>query len=48
MKQKVAAIVLNYNTSADVRKCLSYLKKQKDVDLEVIVVDNASPDAGER
>lgn len=47
MEQKVAAIVLNYNSSEDVRKCLSYLRKQKDVDLNLIVVDNASPNLGE-
>lgn len=39
---KVAAIVLNYNSSDDCRICIDYLKQQEGVDLEVVVVDNAS------
>lgn len=39
---KVAIILLNYNSSADCRKCIGFLKNQKDVDLEIIVVDNGS------
>lgn len=39
---RVAIIVLNYNTSADCRKCIGYLKKQCGVILEIVVVDNCS------
>ena len=39
---KVAAVVLNYNSSADCKICIDYLKKQVDVELEIVVVDNAS------
>ena len=39
---KLAIIILNYNSSADCRKCISYLKAQRGVELEIIVVDNCS------
>ena len=39
---KVAAVVLNYNSSADCQICIGYLKNQVDVELEIVVVDNAS------
>lgn len=39
---KIAAILLNYNSSADCRKCVSFLKQQQGVELEIIVVDNGS------
>lgn len=39
---KVPVILLNYNSSDDCRKCVGYLKKQRDVELEIIIVDNAS------
>ena len=39
---KIAIIILNYNSSADCRKCIGYLKTQQDVKLEIIVVDNCS------
>ena len=39
---KVAVIILNYNSSSDSRKCVSFLKRQKRVELEIIIVDNAS------
>lgn len=39
---KTAAIILNYNSSSDCRKCVGFLKKQQGVELEIIVVDNAS------
>ena len=39
---KVAIVVLNYNSSADCKKCISFLKNQKGVDIEIIVVDNCS------
>lgn len=41
---KVAVILLNYNSSTDCRKCVSYLKRQKGVELEIIIVDNCSRD----
>lgn len=43
----VAAVVLNYNSSADCRKCVAYLKKQNYPDLSIFIVDNASPDPEE-
>lgn len=42
---KVAAIILNYNSLDDSRKCISYLKRQEGVELEIILVDNCSCDA---
>lgn len=41
---KIPVILLNYNSSADCRKCVSYLKRQKGVELEIIIVDNCSRD----
>lgn len=41
---KIAVIILNYNSSDDCRKCVSYLKRQEGVDLEIVIVDNCSPD----
>ena len=38
----VAIIVLNYNSSADCRKCISHLKRQEGVEIEIIIVDNRS------
>lgn len=35
-------ILLNYNSSADCKKCISFLQQQEGVDLEIIVVDNCS------
>ena len=48
MRKRVVAIILNYNSSADCGKCLSYLKEQTYPDLSIIVVDNASPDKCEQ
>ena len=39
---KVAVIILNYNSSADCRKCIVFLKQQVNVDQEIVVVDNCS------
>ena len=39
---KVAVIILNYNSSADCRKCVADLKQQEGVELEIIIVDNCS------
>lgn len=41
---KIPVIILNYNSSDDCRKCVSFLKRQEGVDLEIILVDNCSPD----
>lgn len=38
----VPIIILNYNTSSDCRKCISFLKKQQGIDIEIVVVDNCS------
>lgn len=39
---KIATIILNYNSSADCRKCIGYLKAQQNIEQEIIVVDNCS------
>ena len=39
---KIATIILNYNSSADCRKCIGFLKAQQGVELEIVVVDNCS------
>ena len=39
---KIAIIILNYNSSADCRKCISYLKQQVGIEQEIIIVDNCS------
>lgn len=39
---KIAIIILNYNSSADCRKCVGFLLRQQGVDLEIIIVDNRS------
>ena len=41
---KIATIILNYNSSADCRKCIGYLEAQRGVEQEIIVVDNCSQD----
>lgn len=38
----IPVILLNYNSTDDCRKCISYLQKQTGVDIEIIVVDNCS------
>lgn len=39
---KIATIILNYNSSTDCRKCIGYLKAQQGVEKEIVVVDNCS------
>ena len=39
---KVPVILLNYNSSADCRKCVADLQRQEGVELEIIIVDNCS------
>ena len=41
---RIATIILNYNSSADCQKCIGYLKAQQGVELEIVVVDNCSQD----
>ncbi len=41
---EVSALVVTWNSAADVRSCLDAALAQRDVDLEVVVVDNASTD----
>lgn len=38
----VPIIILNYNSSADCQKCVSFLKRQEGIDTELILVDNCS------
>lgn len=40
--EKIPVIILNYNSSADCRKCVSFLKQQEGVETELIIVDNCS------
>lgn len=42
MQQSVYAIVLNYNSADDCRKCVSFLKQQEYANLTVLVIDNNS------
>lgn len=44
MITKVAVIILNYNSADDCRKCVSFLKRQEGVELELVLVDNCSLD----
>ena len=39
---KIATIILNYNSSTDCRKCIGYLKAQQGVEPEIVVGDNCS------
>lgn len=39
---KIAVIILNYNSSADCTQCISFLKRQEDADLDIVIVDNGS------
>jgi len=39
----IPVIILNYNSVSDCRKCISFLKRQRNVKLEIIIVDNCSP-----
>ena len=41
-RMKDPVILLNYNSSADCTKCVSDLKRQEGVELEIIIVDNYS------
>lgn len=39
---KIAIVLLNYNSSADCRKCIGFLQCQQGVEIEIMVVDNNS------
>ncbi|MCH5327243.1 MAG: glycosyltransferase family 2 protein [Duncaniella sp.] len=39
---KISAVLLNYNSAADCAKCVSFLQKQEGVEIDIIIVDNAS------
>ena len=41
---KVMAVLLNYNSIEDSKKCASFLKKQQNIDLGITIVDNCSTD----
>ncbi len=45
---KIAQIILNYNSSSDCRKCISFLQQQEGVEIEIVVVDNCSSREGEQ
>lgn len=40
--QKVTAVILNYNSGTDCKKCIDFLQKQDYENLSILVVDNAS------
>ncbi len=44
MKRNISIIIVNYNSKELLYNCLSSIKREIDVDYEVIVVDNASSD----
>jgi GT2 family glycosyltransferase len=44
---KVTAVVLNYNSSEDCKKCVDFLRKQDYDNFDIVVVDNASTDLSE-
>ena len=39
---KVAIILLNYNSALDCCKCVSFLNRQQNIGIEIIIVDNCS------
>ena len=39
---RIPVILLNHNSAIDCRKCVSFLQRQKGVDIEIVVVDNCS------
>ena len=45
---KVPVILLNYNSSADCCECVADLKRQEGVELDIVIVDNCSPQEGEQ
>ena len=47
-KEKLTVIILNYNSSLECEKCISFCQKQKYDNLNIIVVDNASTNQNEK
>lgn len=47
-EKKVVAVILNFNSSEDCKKCVTYLRRQTYDNLSIIIVDNASPNPNER
>ena len=39
---KIPIIILNYNSSADCRKCVGFLQAQQGIEVEIVIVDNCS------
>lgn len=39
---RIVVILLNYNSAEDCKKCISFLEEQEGVELDIIIVDNAS------
>ena len=39
----VVGVILNYNTTADTKKCINFLLQQKYENFMIIVVDNFHP-----
>lgn len=46
--KKVTAVVLNYNSSTDCEKCISFLEKQDYQNKSIVIVDNASSNPNEK
>lgn len=46
--KKIEAIILNYNNSADCKKCIKFLRQQDYPDLKILVIDNASSKEDEK
>lgn len=44
MSTRVSAIIVNYNSGTYARQCIESLLRQTEVELEIIIVDNASDD----
>lgn len=44
IKERLAIIVLTYNSTEDCRKCIGQLKLQQGITIDIIVVDNCSHD----
>lgn len=44
MKPEITAIVVSYNAHEELRKCLTSLRASTNIDLHIVVIDNASTD----
>lgn len=42
--KEIIIIILNYNDSVSVLKCIYYIKQIKNIDIKIVIVDNASTD----